>query len=104
MTILSRDKFVSDYFECNGDEKLSIDFEISTSCKGDSVQDVNTTTIEYLGTAIGIYGYNDNNLSTGIVYSNRVMATAEAPATKVSSVVTIPTNTRKFRVFVQTNG
>lgn len=101
MNTLSRDKFVSKYYECSGGEKLSIDFEISTSCKANTVSS-GTANIQYVGTAIGIYGYNDQASSVGIAYSHRTTGTADAPATKVSTIVTIPAAARKFRVFVQT--
>ena len=104
MAPISRDKFISNYYECNEGDKISIDFEISTSCKGDKAQASDVTTIEYLGTAIGLYGYYENGTSSGIVYSNRTLATEDAPVTKISSIVTIPKNSKKFRVFVQTEG
>ena len=102
MNTLARDKFISDYFECQGGETFQVSFEISTSVKGNSSS--GGTDSAYKGTAIGIYCYNDANSSVGILYSNRVTATSSATATKVNSTVgPISTNARKFRIFVQTD-
>ena len=98
--VLSRYKFISDWHECVGNERFRISFEISTSCKGSTSN--GGTDSEFRGTALGIYGYDASGKSAGISYSTRIMATADAPATSVSSIVTVHSNSRKFRVFVQT--
>ena len=102
MTTLARNKFISEEFPCSGGEKFIITYEISTSCKGNSTSGGTDST--YRGTAIGLYGYQKANKTTsaGIAYSTRVTGTADAPWTKVSSVVTTPTAARFFYVFVQT--
>lgn len=100
MNVLSRDKFISGWHECVGGERFRITFEISTSFKGNSTN--GGTDSVYRGTAIGLYGYNAEEVSVGISYSDRVMASEEAPVTSVSSIVTIHDNARKFKVFVQT--
>lgn len=64
------------------------------------VSDVKTT-IEN-NQAIGLYGFDAQKQSVGINYSTRTTATAAAPATKISSVVSVPANSRYFRVFLQT--
>lgn len=98
--ILSRDKFISEYYECMGGESFNIEFEISTSVKGNSTNGGTDST--YKGTAIGLYGFDAQKQSVGINYSTRTTATAAAPATKISSVVSVPANSRYFRVFLQT--
>ena len=98
--ILSRDKFISEYYECMGGESFNIEFEISTSVKGNSTYGGTDST--YKGTAIGLYGFNAQKQSVGILYSTRTTATAAATATKISSVVSVPPNSRYFRVFLQT--
>lgn len=98
--ILSRDKFISGYYECMGGESFNIEFEISTSVKGNSTNGGTDST--YKGTAIGLYGFDAQKQSVGINYSTRTTATAAAPATKISSVVSVPANSRYFRVFLQT--
>ncbi len=98
--ILSRDKFISEYYECMGGESFNIEFEISTSVKGNSTDGGTDST--YKGTAIGLSGFNAQKQSVGIHYSTRTTATAAATATKISSVVSVPPNSRYFRVFLQT--
>lgn len=98
--VLSRDKFISDWHECVGNERFRISFEISTSCKGSTSN--GGTDSEFRGTALGIYGYDASGKSAGISYTTRIMATEDAPATSVASIVTVHSNARKFRVFVQT--
>lgn len=100
MKTLSRDKFISGYYECMGGESFNIEFEISTSVKGNSTKGGTDST--YKGTAIGLYGFDAQKQSVGINYSTRTTATAAAPATKISSVVSVPANSRYFRVFLQT--
>lgn len=97
---LSMDKFISGYYECMGGESFNIEFEISTSVKGNSTNEGTDST--YKGTAIGLYGFNAQKQSVGINYSTRTTATAAATATKISSVVSVPVNSRYFRVFLQT--
>ena len=97
---LSRDKFISGYYECMGGESFNIEFEISTSVKGNSTNEGTDST--YKGTAIGLYGFNAQKQSVGINYSTRTTATAAATVTKISSVVSVPVNSRYFRVFLQT--
>ena len=97
---LSRDKFISGYYECMGGESFNIEFEISTSVKGNSTNEGTDST--YKGTAIGLYGFNAQKQSVGINYSTRTTATAAATATKISSVVSVPVNSRYFRVLLQT--
>ena len=97
---LSRDKFISEYYECMGGESFNIEFEISTSVKGNSTDGGTDST--YKGTAIGLYGFNAQKQSVGIHCSTRTTATAAATATKISSVVSVPPNSRYFRVFLQT--
>lgn len=100
MNVLSRDKFISGWHLCNGGERFRISFEISTSCKGNTTS--GGTDSAYRGTAIGLYSYDAEGTSVGISYSDRVMASADAPVTSVSSTVTVSSKARKFRVFVQT--
>lgn len=100
MKTLSRDKFISGYYECMGGESFNIEFEISTSVKGNSTNGGTDST--YKGTAIGLYGFDAQKQSVDINYSTRTTATAAAPATKISSVVSVPANSRYFRVFLQT--
>lgn len=100
MNTLARDKFISDYYQCNGKETFNIQFEISTTCKGN----VNNggTDSSFRGTAIGIYTWDEAGTSTGISYSTRVTADANGTVTIVNSDVTLAAAARKFRIFIQT--
>lgn len=102
MNTLSRDKFISDYFDCYGAKKFRIQFDISTSVQANTTNSTTTITKAYVGTAMGLYCYNDNNSSVGLVYSTKTTGSANAPVVSVDSVVTTPTNTRKFKIFLQT--
>lgn len=99
---LARDTWVSNFYECSGGEKLKITYEISTSVKGASTSGGSDSV--YLNSQIGIYGFDEAGTSKVISYASSVTATADAPATAVSSTVTVPTAARKFRVFLQCNG
>jgi hypothetical protein len=97
-----RDQFISDFVDCYGAKKFRIQFDISTSVQANTTNSTTTVTKKYVGTAIGLYCYNDNNSSVGLVYSTRITGSANAPVVSVDSVVTTPTNTRKFKIFLQT--
>ena len=97
-----RDQFISDNFDCYGSKKFRIQFEISTSLQANTTNSTTTITKGYVGTAIGIYCFDDNGTSAGIVYSTRITASANAPVVVVDSIVETVSTTRKFRVFLQT--
>lgn len=97
-----RDQFISDNFDCYGSKKFRIQFEISTSLQANKTNSTTTITKGYVGTAIGIYCFDDNGTSVGIVYSTRITASANAPVVVVDSIVETVSTTRKFRVFLQT--
>lgn len=100
MNNISRDKFISGFHVCEGGEKFRISFEISTSCKGNTTNGGTDST--YRGTTIGLYSYDAAGGNSSIKYASRVTATADAPATSVTTEVTLGSNARKFKVFVQT--
>ena len=95
----TRDKFISNYHTCNGGEVFRIKGQVSTNCQGVEGSNVKA----YVGTAIGIYCYSKEGTSVNIVYSTRITATSDAPWKDITSKVTLPTNARLFRVFIQTN-
>lgn len=97
-----RDQFISDNFDCYGSKKFRIQFEISTSLQANKTNSTTTITKGYVGTAIGIYCFDDNGTGAGIVYSTRITASANAPVVVVDSIVETVSKTRKFRVFLQT--
>lgn len=101
MNTIGRDRYISQILDCKGGETFRISGQISTSAKGNTSN--GGTDSVYVGTAIGLYCYNDAGTSVGIVYSTRVTGTSAATATSFDDVVTISTSARRFRVFVQTN-
>ena len=102
MKTISRDRYISNVYECSGGETFSIDFEISTSCQANTANSTETKTIKYVGTAIGLATTDDAGKSNQHIYSARTTASEEATVTKVSSVVTLNKEARKFKVFIQT--
>ena len=98
----SRDTYISDYIDCYGVKKFRIQFEISTSLKANTTNSTTTITKVYVGSAIGFYCFDDNNKSVGTVYSSRTTGSEKAPVTIVDSVITTLKDTRKFKLFLQT--
>ena len=98
----SRDKYVSDFISCLGSKRFRVQFQMSTSCQANTTNSTTTITKKYVGTAIGLFCYNDNKVSLGISYSTRVTGSASAPVTNVDCIVTTRPNTRYFRIFLQT--
>lgn len=94
---MARDIFISDYYTCNGGESFRIKYDIATTIKGNTTSGGTDST--YRGTAIGLYCYDGAGTSVGIVYSTRY---SNQTVSGSSSTVTIPSSTRKFRVFIQT--
>ena len=99
---ISRDTFISEAHTCNGGETFRIKGAISTTCKGRV--DSSATSDSYLGTAIGLYQYNGSGGSVTISYSNRVTGSSGGAWTNFDATVTLNSNARQFRVFLQTNG
>ena len=95
-----RDKFISEYHSCAGFETLRVQYGISTTCK--AYENSSATSATYVGTAIGIYCYDGNKTPIDIKYATRVTATSSGTPAQVSSTITLPANTRYFRVFIQT--
>lgn len=100
MNTLIRDKFISGWHLCDGGERFRVSFEISTSAKGNTTN--GGTDSVYRGTAVGLYCYDAEGSIVGTSYSDRVMASDDAPTTSVSKTVALSSNARKFRVFIQT--
>lgn len=95
---MTRDIFISDYYPCNGGESFRIKFDISTTIMGNAAN--GGTDSSYRGTAIGLYCYDGTGKGVGIYYSQRHTNTT---VTGSSSIVTIPSTVRKFKVFIQTD-
>lgn len=105
---IRRDQFISETFPCNGGESYLIEYDISTNAKG---ANNSTDTKNYIGVAIGVYGYTGTvgsnglpNKATNILYATRVTGSETAPSIHVKTTITTSTATKQFRVFLQSNG
>lgn len=105
---IGRDQFISETFPCNGGESYLIEYDISTNAKG---ANNSTDTKNYIGVAIGVYGYTGTvgsnglpNKATNIWYATRVTGSEAAPVTHVKTTITTSTATKQFRIFLQSNG
>ena len=105
---IRRDQFISEIFPCNGGESYLIEYDISTNAKG---ANNSTDTKNYIGVAIGVYGYTGTvgsnglpNKATKIWYATRVTGSEAAAVTHVKTTITTSTATKQFRIFLQSNG
>lgn len=105
---IRRDQFISETFPCNGGESYLIEYDISTNAKG---ANNSTDTKNYIGVAIGVYGYTGTvgsnglpNKATNIGYATRVTGSEAAAVTHVKTTITTSTATKQFRIFLQSNG
>lgn len=105
---IKRDQFISEIFPCNGGESYLIEYDISTNAKG---ANNSTDTKNYIGVAIGVYGYTGTvgsnglpNKATNICYADRITGSETAPSIHVKTTITTSTATKQFRVFLQSNG
>lgn len=105
---IRRDQFISETFPCNGGESYLIEYDISTNAKG---ANNSTDTKNYIGVAIGVYGYTGTvgsnglpNKATNIWYATRVTGSEAAEVTHVKTTITTSTATKQFRIFLQSNG
>lgn len=105
---IKRDQFISETFPCNGGESYLIEYDISTNAKG---ANNSTDTKNYIGVAIGVYGYTGTvgsnglpNKATNIWYATRVTGSEAATVTHVKTTITTSTATKQFRIFLQSNG
>lgn len=97
LNTVKRDTKISGLYECFGDEKILIEYEYSSNAQG--VTTNGGSEIAYANIGVGIYC---KKLSTGSDYSwlvtSGASATEDAPVTKISQIVTIPTAARYFTV------
>lgn len=105
---IKRDQFISEIFPCNGGESYLIEYDISTNAKG---ANNSTDTKNYIGVAIGVYGYTGTvgsnglpNKATNIWDADRITGSETAPSIHVKTTITTSTATKQFRVFLQSNG
>ena len=97
---IKRDQFISEIFPCNGGESYLIEYDISTNAKG---ANNSTDTKNYIGVAIGVYGYTGTvgsnglpNKATNIWYADRITGSETAPSIHVKTTITTSTATKQF--------
>lgn len=105
---IRQDQFISEIFPCNGGESYLIEYDISTNAKG---ANNSTDTKNYIGVAIGVYGYTGTvgsnglpNKATNIWYADRITGSETAPSIHVKTTITTSTATKQFRIFLQSKG
>lgn len=99
---IDRDKDISQWFTCEGGQKLYVEYDLSTTVKGKV--NASDTDISYLTSGIMIYAANGAKQIVSYTRSKGVTATSDGAITHVSLVETLPADTRFFKVVLQTNG
>lgn len=99
---IDRDKDISQWFTCEGGQKLYVEYDLSTTVKGKV--EASDTDISYLTSGIMIYAANGAKQIVSYTRSKGVTATSDGAITHVSLVETLPADTRFFKVVLQTNG
>ena len=99
---IDRDKPMSQWFTCEGGQKLYVEYDLSTTVKGKV--EASDTDISYLTSGIMIYAANGAKQIVSYTRSKGVTATSDGAITHVSLVETLPADTRFFKVVLQTNG
>lgn len=99
---IDRDKNISQWFTCEGSQKLYVEYDLSTTVKGKvNASDTDTS---YLTSGIMIFAANGTKEIISYTRSKGVIATSDGTVTHVSLVETLPADTRFFKVVLQTNG
>ena len=99
---IDRDKYMSQWFTCEGGQKLYVEYDLSTTVKGKV--EASDADISYLMSGIMIYAANGAKQIVSYTRSKGVTATSDGAITHVSLVETLPADTRFFKVVLQTNG
>lgn len=99
---IDRDKDISQWFTCEGSQKLYVEYDLSTTVKGKvNASDTGTS---YLTSGIMIFAANGTKEIISYTRSKGVTATSDGTVTHISLVETLPADARFFRVVLQTNG
>lgn len=99
---IDRDKDISQWFTCEGGQKLYVEYDLSTTVKGKLK--ASDTDISYLTSGIMIFVTNGTKEIISYTRSKGVTATSDGAITHISVVETLPADARFFRVVLQTNG
>lgn len=99
---LARDICISvPSYNCVGGEQFKVEFEMSTSFKGNSTS--GGTDSVYINSGISLFTTDGSNKQNEYPRSTGVTASSAAPATKISSIVTVSSKAKKFKVYIQSN-
>lgn len=99
---IDRDKDISQWFTCEGSQKLYVEYDLSTTVKGKvNASDTGTS---YLMSGIMIFAANGTKEIISYTRSKGVTATSDGTVTHISLVETLPADARFFRVVLQTDG
>ena len=99
---IDRDKNISQWFTCEGGQKLYVEYDLSTTVKGKV--EASDTDISYLTSGVMIFAANGTKEIISYTRSKGVTATSDGAITHVSLVETLPADARFFKVVLQTNG
>lgn len=99
---IKRDKEISQWFTCEGSQKLYVEYDISTTVQGK----VNSSDTDnsYLHSGIMIFAADGNKKAISYIRTKDATAAADGIVTHISVTETLPTGARFFKVFLQTNG
>lgn len=95
-----RDISISIKYYCNGGETFEIKGQISSNIKGNSTS--GGTDSDYRGSAVMLICSDGKNDNTNYIFSKRGVSSANAEWVDIHSYVTIPTNSKNFGVYIQT--
>lgn len=95
-----RDIPISIKYYCNGGETFEIKGQISSSIKGNSTS--GGTDSVYKNSAVMLICSDGKNNNPGYIFSKRGVSSANAEWVDIHSYVTIPTNSKNFGVYIQT--
>ena len=96
-----RDIPISIKYYCNGGETFEIKGQISSSIKGSST--VGGTDSNYKGSAVMLLCSDGKNTNSSYIFSTRSSSSANAEWFDIHSYVTIPSDSKNFGVYIQTD-
>lgn len=99
---IDRDKNISQWFTCEGSQKLYVEYDLSTTVKGKV--NASDATTSYLTSGIMIFAANGTKEIISYTRSKGVIATSDGTVTHISLVETLPADARFFKVVLQTDG
>lgn len=92
---LGRDNYISEYHECEPGQQFRVEYDLSNTIKeGDTYKDA----------GIMLFGYDGTKTIKCYQRNASVTATADGTTTHISSMVSMPSGIRFFRVVLQIEG